>query len=155
MATHKNPADENRGLSVLAQGVLAYDRYTFDLEATYAIGADANESILILGYVPTDCVLVEHLSRLFVPQIDSDGVPTGDWEVGTLSDTDALISSTAAETTDTVFFGEDFTRQTTPIGSETEPVAIVMRMSSAIATLGTGVIVFEPCFRARNPIIDA
>jgi len=61
MATHKNPANENRGLSLLAQGIIGFDRYTFDLEASYATGADADESIIVIGYVPADCVLIPHL----------------------------------------------------------------------------------------------
>lgn len=155
MATLKNPANEQHELSVLAQGLLATDRFEFDLEAAYADGADEDEAILVLGYVPVDCKLVEQLTRIYVPKMDTNsGAPTGDYEIGTTDNTDALLASTAAETADTTLFGEDLLRQTTAIGSQTAKTAIVMRISNAIATLGTGKIVFEPVFRAWNPFVD-
>lgn len=154
MATFKNPLNEQHELSVYAQGALALDRFTFDLAAAYASGAVTDESLIVVGYVPVDCKLVEQLSRLYLPQLDSNVSPTGDYEVGTLADTDALLASRAAETAAAVTFGEDWIRQTTSIGSQTERTAIVIRVSNVIATLGTGVIVFEPVFRAWNPIID-
>lgn len=154
MATLKNPANEQRGLSVLAQGVLAFDRFTFDLTKSYATGAAADETILVLGYVPVDCKLVEHLSRIYLPVIDAGGVPTGDYEIGTLTDTDALLASRAGESAAGMIVGAGWLRQTTSIGSQTEATAIVLRVSNVIATLGTGAIVFEPVFRAWNPSID-
>lgn len=89
-----------------------------------------------------------------MPQLDTNVSPTGDYEIGTLTDTDALIASKAAETAAGTLFGEDWIRQTTSIGSQTERTAIVLRVSNTIATLGTGVIVFEPVFRAWNPFVD-
>lgn len=154
MATFKNPANEQHELSVLAQGVLATDRFTFNLAASYATGAGADESLIVLGYVPSDCKLVEHLSRLYLPILDTNGAPTGDYEVGTEADTAALLATAAAETAASARFGEDWIRQTTSIGSKTERTAIVLRVSNVIATLGTGTIVFEPVFRAWNPFID-
>lgn len=154
MATFRNPVNDQHSLSVLAQGILAYDRFTFDLSASYAVGAGADESLLVIGHVPVDCKLVEHLSRLYLPVLDSNGAPTGDYEVGTIADTDALLATRAAETAAAVTFGEDWIRQTTPIGSQEDKTDIVIRVSNAIATLGTGTIIFEPCFRAWNPITD-
>lgn len=154
MSTLKNLANEQHELSALAQGLLLFDRFTFDLAAAYASGAATDETIIVLGYVPVDCKLVEQLSRLYVPQLDTNVSPTGDYEIGTLTDTDALIASKAAETAAGTLFGEDWIRQTTSIGSQTERTAIVLRVSNTIATLGTGVIVFEPVFRAWNPFVD-
>lgn len=155
MATFKNPVNEQHELSVYAQGTLAVDRFTFDLGASYASGAGADESIIVIGYVPVDCKLVEHLSRLYLPQLDSNVSPTGDYEVGTIASTAALLASRAAETAAAVTFGEDWLRQTTSIGSQTDRTAIVIRVSNVIATLGTGVIVFEPVFRVWNPSFDS
>ncbi len=154
MATFKNPANERPGLSVLAQGLLAYDRFEFDLSKPYAVGAGADESIIVIGYVPVDCVLVPQLTKLTIPQLDSNGAPTGDYYVGTLADTDALKGTAAAETA-TVLFGEDFLAPTAPVGSQAEATAIVIHVHNVIATLATtGKIVFEPVFRAWNPAID-
>ncbi len=154
MATFKNPGNTGRDLSLLAQGVLGYDKYTFDLSASYATGAGADESLIVIGYVPADCVLIPHLSRLSLPVLDTNGAPTGDYEVGTIADTDALLATRAAETAAAVSTGEDLLYPTTGIGSATEPTAIVIRVSAVIATLGTGTIVFEPVYRARRSLLD-
>lgn len=154
MATHKNPKNAQHVLSVLAQGLLAFDRFEFSLAASYASGAGADESILVIGIVPPDCVLVPHLSRLSLPVLDTNGAPTGDYEVGTLADTDALLLTRQAETAAAVTFGEDWLVPASPIGAKDVATEIVIRVSNAIATLGTGTIVFEPVFRAWNPLID-
>jgi hypothetical protein len=154
MATLKNPAHYSNQFSVLAQGLLAFNRFTFDLTASYAAGAATDETLIVIGYIPVDCVMVPHLSRLAMPQMDSHGSPTGDWEVGIASNTDALLGTTAAETAAAVTFGEDWLRPAEVIGSRTEETPILVRVSNVIATLGTGSIVFEPCFRAWNPLID-
>lgn len=154
MATHKNPENAQHELSVLAQGLLAFDRFEFSLAASYASGAGADESILVIGVVPPDCVLVPHLSRLSLPVLDTNGAPTGDYEVGTLADTDALLATRAAETAAAVTFGEDWLVPTSPIGAPGVSTDIVIRVSNAIATLGTGTIVLDAVFRAWNPIID-
>lgn len=154
MATHKNPLDAQHILSVLAQGVLAFDKFVFDLAANYAAGAGADESLIVIGVVPADCVLVPHLSRLSLPVLDAGGAPTGDYEVGTVADTDALLASRAAESAAAVIFGEDWLVPAAPIGSKSEDTLIVIRVSNAIQQLGTGKIVFEPVFRAWNPLTD-
>lgn len=154
MATFKNPLNDQHELSLFQQGTLGMEPFVFDLSASYATGAATDESIIVIGYVPADCKLVEHLSRLYLPVLDSNGAPTGDYEVGTLADTDALLASRAAESAASVIFGEDWIRQTTSIGSKTEKTAIVIRVSNVIATLGTGTIVFEPVVRAWNSMLD-
>lgn len=154
MATFKNPENEQRDLSVLAQGVLGFNRFTFDLEAAYAADLGAADDLILIGYVPPDCKLVEHLSRLYIPELDTDGSPTGDHSVGTAAAPAALLASTASETVSTVYFGEDLLRQTVSIGSTSEATPIYIKIINVVATLGTGVIVFEPVFRAYNPLID-
>ena len=153
MATLKNPANTGRDLSLLAQGVVGYDKYTFSLAASYASGAATDETLILIGYVPADCVLIPHLTRLDIPQLDSNGAPTGDYEVGTAADPDALKASAAAETA-VVLFGEDFRQDTGPIGSKTEATPIYIRVSNVIATLGTGTITFEPAYRAWRQLLD-
>ena len=154
MATFKNPQDTNRGLSVLAQGLLVFDRFVFKLSAAYAAGAAADESDIQIGEVPVDCVLVPHLSRLSVPVLDSNGSPTGDYSIGTLA-APALLKAAAAAETAAVLFGEDWNVPAGPVGSPSAPTPIVLHVTNVIATLGTGDIVFEPVFRAWNPAIDA
>jgi hypothetical protein len=154
MATHKNPANANRDLSVLAQGQLGFDRFTFDLEASYAAGCEAADSLIEVGFVPPDCKLVEHLSRIYIPELDTNGSATGDHSLGTAASAAALLASTDSSTASTVYFGEDLLRQTASIGAHAEPTPIYIKVINIIATLGTGVIVFEPVFRAWNPAID-
>lgn len=154
MATFKNPANENRDVSLLAAGVIGWDRYEFNLAASYATGCGADESLIVIGYVPADCVLIPHLSRLYIPQLDAHVSPTGDHEVGILTNTDALLASIASETAATTYFGEDFLVPAEVIGSATAPTPIVIRVVNVIATLGTGTIRFEPAYRARRSVID-
>lgn len=155
MATFKNPANTGRDLSLLAQGVLGYDKYSFALNGSYASGAGADESLIVIGYVPADCVLIPHLSRISLPVFDSDGSPTGDVEIGTVADTDALKASFAAETAAAVLTAEDLLYPAAVVGSKTVPTAIVIRVVNVIATLGTGTIVFEPVYRAWRDDLDA
>jgi len=75
--------------------------------------------------------------------------------VGTIADPNALLASIASETAATTYFGEDWLVPTAPVGSKTEPTAIIIRVSSVIETLGTGVIVFEPAYRAWRDDLDA
>lgn len=156
MATLKNPANTGRAQSVFAAGVVGYQRYSFSLAASYATGAATDETLLLIGYVPADCKMIRHLSRLEVPQLDSNGAPTGDFEIGTAADPDALLASAAAETA-VVVFGEDWRTDaaTASIGSQTEDTPIYLRVSNVIATLGTGTIVFDVAYRAWNSQIDS
>jgi len=151
MATFKNPDNARRDLSVLAQGVVGYNRFTFDLSASYATGAGADESLIEIGFVPPDCKLIPYLSRLSIPQLDSNGGPTGDYEVGITGSTAALKAAAAAETA-VVLSGEDFIDA--DIGSQTAAVPVYLRVSNVIATLGTGTITFDVAYRAWNSDLD-
>lgn len=157
MATKKNPANEGVAGSVFAAHLVGLQRFVFDLSAGYASGANADETLILIGYVPADCVMVRHLSRLQMPQMDTNGAPTGDHEVGTADDPDALLASIASETAATVYSGEDFRTDsaTAVIGSQTEDTPIYVRLSNAIATLSTGTIVFDLAYRAFNSRTDA
>lgn len=156
MATKKNPANEGVAGSIFAAHLLGGQRFEFDLSASYAAGSATDETLICIGYVPADCVMVRHLSRLEIPQLDSNNAPTGDYEVGTAADPDALKASAAAETA-VVLSGEDWRTDTDTgvIGSETEETPIYIRVSNVIATLGTGTIVFDLVYRARNSRTDA
>lgn len=155
MATFSNPANDGRELNVPDAGTVSFDRFTFNLAASYASGYIADESLLLIGYVPAACAMVRHLSRLEVPQLDDDGAPTGDFEVGTAADPDALTASAAAETA-VVFFGEDWKTDaaTGVIGSATERTPIYLRVSNVIASAAaTGVITFDLAFRSYRSAI--
>lgn len=156
MATKKNPANEGVAGSLFAAHVVGLQRFEFDLSAGYASGAGTDETLILIGYVPTDCVMVRHLSRAEIPQLDSNGAPTGDYEIGTAADPDALKASAAAETA-VVLSGEDWRTDTDTgvIGSQTEETPIYIRISNGIATLGTGTIVFDLAYRAFNSRTDA
>lgn len=155
MATKINPAHVGLAGAVFAQHVVGVPRFKFDLSASYASGAATDETLILLGYVPADCVMVRHLSRFEIPQLDSNGAPTGDFEIGTAADPDALVASAAAETA-VVYFGEDIRTDTATgvIGSKTEDTPIYLRVVNAIATLGTGTIVSDIAFRAWNTDVD-
>lgn len=155
MATKKNPLTAMIVGSLFAAHTVGVTRFKFDLAAAYASGAATDETLIEIGIVPADCVMVRHLSRLEVPQLDSHVSPTGDFETGTATDPDALTSSAAAETA-VVFSGEDFRTDTATgvIGSKTADTPIYMRISNVIATLGTGVIYFDLAFRPWNDATD-
>jgi hypothetical protein len=144
MATFFNPANRARsGLSIFAAGLMAIDKFTFSLAASYATGAATDESLIEIGIVPAGQVLVPQLSLLDIPVLDSNGAPTGDYEIGTAAVPAALKASAAAETA-VVLFGEDWLRPV--IGSETEDTPILIRVVNVIATLGSGTITFQPVF---------
>lgn len=154
MATFKNPENAKRVPSVFQQHTLCIVPYEFDLSASYASGAEAAESLIEVGIVPPDCVLVPEHCLLDIPQLDTNGVPTGDYEIGTEADTDALKASAAAETA-AVLFGEDWNRPTTAVGGYPSATSIVIRVVNAIATLGTGTIRMNLAFRAARAGIDS
>lgn len=154
MATFKNPANTIRApLSVFQQGQVTVERWTFSLAGSYAAGAGADESIIVLGYVPADCVLIPHLCRFDIPQLDAHVSPTGDYYLGTEADTDALKGTAAAETA-VVLSGEDLLVPATQIGSKTEAVAIVVHVHNVIATLGTGTFTVDLAYRPWNTTTD-
>jgi hypothetical protein len=123
MATFFNPANRARsGLSIFAAGLMAIDKFTFSLAASYATGAATDESLIEIGIVPAGQVLVPQLSLLDIPVLDSNGAPTGDYEIGTAAVPAALKAS------------------------ETEDTPILIRVVNVIATLGSGTITFQPVF---------
>ena len=157
MATNKNPGNEGVAGSIFAAHLLGVQRFKFDLGASYAAGSATAGTKLLIGYVPADCVMVRHLSRLEIPEMDTHGTPTGDHEVGTEADPDALLASIASETAATVYSGEDFRTDTATgvIGSITADTPIYLTVTNVLATLGTGVIVFDVAYRAFSARTDA
>lgn len=154
MAILTNPGNEQHELSVLAQGLLATDRFTFDLSKPYAAGATAANTQIVIGHVPTDCVLVPHLSTVSIPALDTDGDATAKVKLGTFDDDAALLGETAAGAP-VVKFGHELI-QAEGIGSQVRPTAIVLTVSAAAAAAATtGVIQADLVFRAFNPMIDS
>lgn len=148
MATLKNPANQAHLLTPPAPaGGLVWDRFVFDLSASYASGVATASTILEIGYVPAGFRLVENLSRLYLPVFDSNVAPTGDIEVGITGTANALVASQAAETAAAV---TALLRQTTSIGSDSADTPIILTIINALATAGTGVIVFEPVYRPSS-----
>jgi hypothetical protein len=147
MATFSNPGNKQHSISGMAAGELVWDRFTFDLSASYASGVASAASIIEIGYVPAGFRLVENLSRLYLPVFDSNVSPTGDIEVGVAGTVNALVASQAAETAAAV---TALLRQTTSIGSDSADTPIILTVINALATAGTGVIVFEPVYRASS-----
>lgn len=154
MATFKNPANDRPGLSVLAQGVVAHEKFEFDLAAGYADGHSALNSEIVLGYVPADCKLIPHLCRITFPKMD--GADTARIKIGYTDGAEdglvAQLSGLNAASKDVV--GGTF-KASADVGSTKEPVAIIAKMSTAAATAQTtGKIVVELAYRAFNPFTD-
>jgi hypothetical protein len=151
MGILKNPANEQHELSVLAQGVLATDRYVFHHKAAYATGIATVNTQVVIGYVPVDCVLVPRLCRIQVPKLSTS---TGAIKIGTFGDDDALLGATNVNAAFTKFGHE--LNQAEGIGSATEKTAIVMTISTGLAAVddNAGAVVADLVFRARNPFTD-
>jgi hypothetical protein len=154
MSTLENPANRQHELSVLAQGVLATDTFTFDLAAAYAAGLDEADAIVI-GHVPVDCVLVPWLCKFSVPVLDEQAeTPPGEFQIGTEAEPDALLAATGADAP-VVKYGHQL-KQAEGIGSTTERTPILLTVSTGLgeATASGGVITAELVFRATNPFVD-
>jgi len=149
MATNYiNPANKAHLLTPPAPaGGLVWDRFVFALNGSYASGAGALNDTLEIGYVPAGFRLVENLSRLYLPVFDTNGTPLGDVEVGITGTAAGLVASQAAETAAAV---TALLRQTTSIGSDSVDTPIIVTFATAVATLGTGTIIFEPVYRPSS-----
>lgn len=148
MTTLVNPSNKQHLLTPPSPaGGLVWDRFVFDLSASYASGVATAGTILEIGYVPAGFRLVENLSRLYLPVFDSNVSPTGDIEVGITGTVNALVASQAAETAAAV---TALLRQTTSIGSDSADTPIILTVINALATAGTGVIIFEPVYRPSS-----
>ena len=155
MSTYKNPAVDQGQATPLQAGELVLNRFEFDLAGAYAPSDLNNGDLIQIGVVPAGCKLVPHLCRISVPQLDSDGSPTGDWTLGSTDDPDALKGSSAAETA-VVLSGEDFTADTSDLGAESADVKVYLKVVADVATVpSTGVIAADLVVRAFNDRTDA
>lgn len=150
MTTYANPSVGKNVRTSEDAGQLTLNLFVFDLAATaYQPPALAQNDLIQIGLVPLGEKLVPHLCRIDVPQLDSNGAPTGDYAIGTLADDDALKGSAASETAVTLF-GEDFALATAAVGSASDDTPIYLKAVNASATLPVvGKIVF---FAVSRPV---
>lgn len=156
MTDFKNPGVSKNVRTSEDSGQLTLNHFVFDLAASYkpATFNEATDDRIQIGEIPAGEVLVPHLCRIAIPEIDADGSPTGDYLIGTDADPDALKGSAASETP-VVLTGEDILVQATPVGSRTAPTPIYVTAAGATATLAeTGQFVFDQCTRPWDVTID-
>lgn len=154
MATSKNPAVDNSKATPCDAGGIRFNRDVFDLAGSYAPAAVASGDLIQIGVIPAGNKLVPHLSRIAVPQLDSNGAPTGDYSIGSAADPDALKASAPAETA-VVLSGEDFTAVTSELGALAEDVPVYITAVNGFATLAAaGKVVADLVIRPFNSRID-
>lgn len=141
--------------NVPAIGSLAFNRHTFDFADTSYAPTDLNLADTVqIGVVPAGHVLVPHLCRLAVPQLET-GSPVSDYTIGTEANPDALKGSAPSETA-AALFGEDWLVPVEAIGHPTEdtPIYITIITANPAGTAVSGSVVFEPVYRAWRDDID-
>ena len=155
MATTYNPAVRQGKAIPTEAGALKLLREVYTLGASYA-SADINNADLIqVGVVPAGCKLVPHLSRLSVPVIDSNGVPTGDYSVGSATAPGALKGTAASETAVTLS-GEDFDLVNGALGAKSVDVPIYVKaLADSATTPTTGSFVADWVIRPYESGIDS
>lgn len=110
--------------------------------------------LLQIGVVPAGEVLVPQLCNLRVPIMDTNGSPTGSFQLGTLAVANALLGTTLVNAVGSSF-GEDFTLTTGPIGADNADTPIYMKWIAVVATLAvTGKLVFEQVTRPFSTPVD-
>jgi len=153
MTIHKNPTLARAIATPEAAGQTAVNPSVFDFgNAGYRPAALAVNDKIEVGIVPAGFVLVPQLSLLIIPALDSDGTPVGSASLGTAADPDALAASAVGART---LFGEDFTLNTGPIGSQTEATPIYLHFtvaSDAVPT--TGKIRADWVIRPWEAVVD-
>lgn len=152
MTTYANPANSHKLPSPMLAGEITFRRFKFDLsDANYAptTATIVANDLLEIGVVPAGMKLVPHLGHAEVPQLDSNGTPTGDFAIGSATDPDALKGNQASETA-VVMTGEDFliVAGTAELGAKEANVPIYIKAVNASATNPkTGVIYLDAFFR--------
>lgn len=155
MTTYSNPAADRGAANVDSAGVVAVNRFKFDLAQSYAPTDLNNGDLIKIGFVPAGCKLVPHLCCIKVPALDSNGSPTGDYTIGTADDPDALKGSAASETAVTLS-GEDFVLATADIGAKNVDVAVYIKaVADSATTPATGTVVADLAIRAYDSSIDS
>lgn len=155
MSTYKNPNVDGPKSMPLQAGQPVIAPEVFDFANTGYRPTDVNNGDLIqVGVVPAGCKLVPHLSRLSIPQLDTNAAPTGDYTVGSADDPDALKGSAAAETA-VVLSGEDFTAGTSALGAKYVDVPIYVKAVADFATTAAaGKITADWVYRAFDSAVD-
>lgn len=155
MATFKNPA-VLQGKPVPTQAnQIAPVREVFDLaNPAYRPAAVANGDRIQIGVIPAGCKLIPHLTCIRLPQIDSNGTPTGQAQIGTANDPDALRAAGAVNAAQTLS-GEDFTLATADLGAKFEDVPVYLAFTANVATLAaSGKIVVDLALRPYDSAVD-
>lgn len=155
MATYKNPAVLAAKATPTCAGQPKINREVFDFANTaYRPAAIGVGDLIQIGVVPAGCKLVPQLSRISVPALDSNGAPTGDYEIGTATDPDALKATAPSETAVTLF-GEDFNLTTADIGAKSVDVPIYLRAIAASATAPVaGKVIADLVIRPYDSYVD-
>lgn len=163
MPTYRNPSLSQLTPIPSAVGVLIHDRRTFDLAAGagYRPPSLVNGDDIVLYEIPAGQVLVPHLCRFSLPQIDSNGTPTGQASIGHIINTPtptavpASLRAAAAVSAARIDSAEDLLQPAAPIGHPTSPTLLVLRLTANVATLATtGQIIADVVTRAYRSDID-
>jgi len=156
MSTYSNPAAARSLSNTDRAGSVVVNPFKFDFANTgYAPTALAATTLIQIGIVPAGCKLIPHLCRISVPVLDSNGAPTGDYSIGSATTPTALKASAASETA-VVLSGEDFTADTSELGSRTVDVPVYITIINVSATAPvTGVIEADLAIRAFDATIDS
>jgi len=155
MATYKNPAALAGKAIPTEAGQVKINRDVFDFAnpATRPATFVTND-LLLIGIVPAGCKLVPHLTRISMPALDSNGAPTGDYEIGTATDSDALKATAPSETA-VVLSGEDFVLATADIGAKFVDVPIYAKALANSATVPvTGKVIADLVIRPYDSAVD-
>jgi hypothetical protein len=156
MSDYSNPNIGDVLPNVPAVGALAFNRSVFDFADTDYAPADLNLADRVqIGVVPAGQVLVPHLTRAAIPQIET-GTPVSDYTIGTATSPAILKGSSPSETAQALY-GEDWLVPATAIGHPTEdtPIYISIITANPAGTAVAGQIVFEPVTRAWRDELDA
>lgn len=125
----------------------------FDFSKSYRPGAIVATDRIQIGVVPAGCKLVEHLCRIAIPALDSNGAPTGDYSVGVQGAAASLAAAAAAETPRTLTVANILVPGN--IGSDEVDTPIYVAFTSNVATVpSTGVIVADLAVRPYDSTID-
>jgi hypothetical protein len=125
----------------------------FDFSKSYRPTTIVAGDRIQIGVVPAGCKLVEHLSRVAIPSLDSAGSPTGDYSVGVQGAPASLAAAAAAETPRTLTVANILVPGN--IGSDEVDTPIYAVFTNNVATVpSTGVIVADLAVRPYDSNID-
>lgn len=138
-----------------ASSALYVDRQITDLADRSFIPANlANGDNIQIGVVPAGCMLVPQLCTIQVPILDTNGVPTAKYKIGSTAVPDALAAEKSPAGAASVVATTDF-KPGAVFGSPTDDTPVYLTLSAAIATQATtGKILADLAFRAYDTKID-